>query len=338
MASQRSDAAQMKAAVYRNYGPPGVVRIERVPKPGLERGEVLIRISATTVSSGDVRARSLRVPRGFGVFARPVFGMLGPRKPILGTELSGEIEAVGAGVTNFKVGDRVFAFPGFDMGCHAEYRTMPENGRISLLPPGYNFEEAAALSFGGFTAIAHLRHGAHLAPGEKLLVIGASGAVGSAAVQIAKHIGAHVTGVTSTVNVERVRGIGADEVCDYTQGDYLNHGPTYDVIYDTVGATDFAHCQRSLGDRGRLVLGAGSLPQLLSSTWGSLTTKHKVIAGPARNPAADMAFLKEVAERGPRKPMIDRSFPLDQIVDAHAYVDTGRKRGSVIITVDPGAA
>jgi NADPH:quinone reductase-like Zn-dependent oxidoreductase len=167
-----------------------VVHIESVPKPAIKANEVLVRIRASTVSSGDVRARSLRFPRGFGIFGRPVFGFFGPRKPILGTELSGEIEAVGSAVTRLKVGDAVFAFPGFDMGCHAEYRTMPEGGRIRLLPSGFTFEEAAALSFGGFTALAHLRHGGKLARGEKVLIIGASGAVGSAAIQIARHIGA----------------------------------------------------------------------------------------------------------------------------------------------------
>jgi NADPH:quinone reductase-like Zn-dependent oxidoreductase len=324
----------MRAAVYHKYGPPDVVKIERVPKPTPKSNEVLVRIRASTVSSGDVRARSLRVPPGFGIFARPVFGIVGPRRPILGTELAGEIEAVGDDVNTFKIGDAVFAYPGFGMGAHAEYRTMPHNGRIRPIPKGFSFDEAAALCFGGMTALAHLVHGGRIARGEKVLVIGASGAVGSAAVQIAKYIGAEVSGVTSTTNVERVRALGADHVIDYTQGDYLTGGQTYDVIYDTVGATDFAACRPALRTEGRLVLGAGSLPQVLRGTWVSLTGTHRVIGGPAKEYPGDMDVLREAAEAGHVKPLIDRSFPLEHIVEAHSHVDTGRKRGSVVITID----
>jgi NADPH:quinone reductase-like Zn-dependent oxidoreductase len=322
----------MRAAVYHKYGPPRVVRIERVPKPAPKANEVLIRIRASTVASGDVRARSLNVPRGFGIFARPVFGMFKPRKPILGTELAGEIEAVGSAVTQYQIGDRVFAFPGFDMGSHAEYRTMPEAGRLQPMPNGFSFEQAAAIAFGGTTALCHLRDG-KIARGEKVLIIGASGAVGSAAVQIAKHLGAEVTGVSSTDNIARVRALGADHAIDYTQGDYLARGDKYDVIYDTVGATDFAACKPALHDEGRLVLAAGTLPQALGGAWVSMTTRNKVVAGAARVRVEDIRLLKELAEAGQYKPLIDRAFPLEQIVEAHTYVDTGRKRGSVVVTM-----
>jgi NADPH:quinone reductase-like Zn-dependent oxidoreductase len=204
------------------------------------------------------------------------------------------------------------------------------------MPKGFTFEEAAALSFGGNTALSQLHHGAKVARGDKVLIIGASGAVGSAAVQIAKHFGAEVTGVTSTRNVECVRAIGADLVIDYTRGDYLARGDTYDVIYDTVGATDFRACERAMGQKARLVLASGSLPQILGSAWASMTTQHKLIAGPAKERAEHLGFLRELAEAGQLKPLIDRTFSLERIVEAHAYVDTGRKRGSVIITVDHG--
>jgi NADPH:quinone reductase-like Zn-dependent oxidoreductase len=323
----------MKAAVYRKYGPPSVVHIEDVPRPEPKENEVLVKIRASTVSSGDSRVRSLRVPAGFGPFARPVFGFFKPRKMILGTELAGEVAAVGSRVTKFKVGDRVFAFPGFDMGCHAEYRTMPEEGRIQLMPPGLSFEEAAAISFGGTTALYYLRDLAKLQRGEQVLIIGASGAVGSAAVQLAKHLGAQVTGVTSGANLERVRELGAERVIDYTAGDYLHSGEKYDVIFDTVGSTGYSDCKPALKSDGRLLLCAASLPQILGAGWVSLTSEHRVIAGNTQERVEDLRYLKELVEAGHYRPLIDRRYPLEQIVDAHAHVDTGRKRGSVIIVM-----
>jgi NADPH:quinone reductase-like Zn-dependent oxidoreductase len=198
----------MKAAVCRKYGPPHVVRIENVKKPAPKNNEVLIRILATTVASGDWRARSLAVPKGFGPIARLVFGLFRPRRPILGTELAGEIEAVGKDVRKFRVGDQVCAYPGLGMGCHAQYRTMPEDGRIAPKPANLSFEEAGAISFGGSTALYYLRDVAKIRNGERVLVIGASGAVGSAAVQLAKHL------------VPRWASIGADRVIDYTREDF----------------------------------------------------------------------------------------------------------------------
>jgi NADPH:quinone reductase-like Zn-dependent oxidoreductase len=308
------------------------VEVEQVLRPKPKSNEVLIRVRASTVASGDVRARSLRVPRGFGVFARPIFGFFGPRQRVLGTELSGTVDAVGSAVTKFKIGDRVFAFPGFSMGCHAEYRTMPEDGRIRHIPTGFTFEEAAALSFGGITALAYLQSG-NLSRGEKLLVVGASGTVGSAAVQIAKRFEAEVTGVTSSPNVELVRTLGADYVIDYTRGDYLASGDTYDVVFDTVGAGDFAKYERALGKQGRLLLGSGSVPELMTGAWASMAGKHKVVVGPGKERPENMDLLKSMADEGSYKPLIDRSFPLERIAEAHAYVDTGRKRGSVVIAI-----
>jgi NADPH:quinone reductase-like Zn-dependent oxidoreductase len=323
----------MKAAVYRQYGPPDVVRIEELARPEPKANEVLIKIKASTVSAGDWRARSLQMPAGFGLFARPVFGLFGPRKKVLGTELAGKIEAVGSAVRKFKVGDAVFAYPGFDMGCHAEYRTLPEDGRLVHMPAGVSFEEAASISFGGVTALKFLRDLAKLESGDDVLIIGASGAVGSAAVQLAKHFGARVTGVTSTPNLERVLALGADRVIDYTKTRFQEGGEKYGLIFDTVGSTSFSSCEGALKEDGRLILSAGSLPQILGSNWASRRSRKKVVAGNAPERVEHLHFLKELVEAGRYRPLIDRTYPLDQIVDAHAYVETGRKRGSVVLTM-----
>lgn len=326
--------SQMRAAVYHKYGAPEVVRVESRPTPAPAEGEVLVHVRASTVSSADVRARSLRMPRGFGPFARPAFGLFGPRKQVLGTELAGVVAAVGRGVSKFAVGDAVFAFPGFELGCHVEYRTLREDGRILPLPRGVSFEQAAAISFGGTTALHFLQRMGRLAPGEKVLVIGASGAVGSAAVQIAKLLGGEVTGVTSSGNLELVTQLGADRVIDYTTTDYLRSGERYDVIFDTVGATHYAACKGLLNSAGRLLLAAASLPEILEGAWATTMHRAKVSAGPAPERSEDLKVLRQWAEEGRFRPLIDRAYPLERIADAHAYVDRGHKRGSVIITMD----
>lgn len=244
----------MKAMVYHRYGGPDVVALAEVPKPVLKDNEVLIRIRATTVTTGDWRARSLVMPRGFGLMAPLVFGLFRPRQPILGTELAGEIEAIGNAVTRFRVSDPVFAFTGGKYGCHAEYRTMPEDGLIVLKPANLSFDEAAALSFGGTTALPFLRDRAGIKSGDSVLVVGASGAVGSAAVQIAKHFGAEVTGVCSTVNLDLVRSIGADRAINYTQEDAAMNGETYDIIFDTTGTMPYVRCGAMLKPGGVLWL------------------------------------------------------------------------------------
>ena len=327
----------MKAAVYRRYGPPEVVHLDEVARPEPGPREVLIRIRASTVSTGDWRARALEFPEGFGLLGRPVFGFFGPRKPILGTELSGEVAAAGRGVTRFKEGDAVFAFPGFEMGCHAEYRTLPEDGRIAHVPAGFSLEEAAAISFGGNTALYFLRDLAKTRPGQDVLVIGASGAVGSAAVQIARHLGASVTAVTSAANVERIRQLGPDRVIDYTAGPYLDGRERYDVVFDTVGSTSFPACQAALKEGGLLLMSGASLRQIVESRWAARTGTKRVIAGPAAERAEHLQYLERLAALGAYRPLIDRRYALEQVVEAHAYVETGRKRGSVVITIDPAA-
>ena len=323
----------MKAIVYERYGPPEVLQLKEVEKPAPKDNEVLIKIHATTVTSGDWRVRSLNVPVGFGFISRLVFGVSRPRQPILGTELAGEIESVGKDVSRFKVGDQVFAFSDFGMGCHAEYKCMPQDGAVALKPANLTYEAAAALSFGGTTALDFFRR-AKLQSGERVLVNGASGAVGTAAVQLAKHFGAIVTGVCSTANVELVRSLGASHVIDYTQEDFAQNGETYDVIVDTVGTAPFSRSKASLKEGGRLLMVLAGLPDMLQIPWVSMTSSKKVIAGPAAVRVEDLRFLAGLAEAGEFKPVIDRRYPFEQIAEAHRYVDTGRKKGNVIITLE----
>jgi NADPH:quinone reductase-like Zn-dependent oxidoreductase len=325
----------MKAFVYRRYGGPDVVELAEVPKPVPRDDEVLVRIHATTVTSGDWRVRTLHVPAGLGLVARLAFGITRPRQPIMGTELAGTIESVGSKVTRFRVGDEVFGFPGGAMGCHAQYRTMPEDGRIAPKPANLSFEEAASLPFGASTSLHYLRKAA-LEPGDKVLVIGASGCVGSATVQLARHIGAEVTGVTSTRNLELVRSLGAHHVIDYTTDDFTAGGGAYDIAVDTVGGTPFACFKPVLKERGRVLAVAAGLPEMLASLWAPLAGSRRIIAGPAEERAGDLAQIAALAEAGALKPLIDRRYRFTQMPEAHAYVETGRKRGSVVVSVEHG--
>ncbi|MBC7545383.1 MAG: NAD(P)-dependent alcohol dehydrogenase [Candidatus Sericytochromatia bacterium] len=322
----------MKAATYVQYGSPDVVTVTEVPRPMPQDHDVLIRVHATTVTTGDWRARSLQLPKGFGFLGRLVFGFSKPRQPILGTELAGEIVAVGKGVSRFTVGDRVFAFTGAGMGCHAEYKCMPEDGMLSLMPANFSYEEAAAIGFGGTTALRFLRQ-AKIKGGDRVLINGASGGVGTAAVQLAKHFGADVTGVCSTGNVTLVTSIGADRVIDYTREDVTQNGETYDIIIDTVGTLPFARSKGSLAKGGRLLLVFGTMNDLLLIPWVSMTSTHKVIGGPARLRPEDLTFLARLAESGEFKPVIGRRYPFEQIAEAHRYVDTGHKQGNVVISL-----
>lgn len=322
----------MRAAVYDRYGPPEVVELRDVPKPAPRDNELLIRIRATTVSSGDWRGRTLAMPAGFGAMGRLFFGITGPRKPILGTELAGDVEAVGRDVRSYKVGDRVFAFPGSAMGCHAEYRCVAEGPDVAPIPDALSYEQAAALSFGGTTVLSYLRR-ARVQRGDKLLVNGASGAVGTAVVQLARHLDATVTAVCSGGNAALVRSLGADHVIDYTREDFTTNGQRYDVIVDTAGTAGYQRSARSLTERGRFVPILGSAGDLIRAPWVSLTSRRQVVAGPAPMGADDLRLLADLARAGAYRAVIDRTYSLEQIVDAHRYVETGRKRGSVVITV-----
>lgn len=323
----------MKAAVYSKYGPPDVVTLAEVEKPVPRDNEVLVRVRAATVSSADWRARSLSMPPGFRLLGRLVFGVFGPRKRILGTELSGTVEAVGKAVTRFRVGDEVFAFPGAGLGAHAEYRVLPEAGRIVHKPANLSFEEAAALSFGGTTALCFLRDKGGVQPGEKVLVVGASGSVGTAAVQIARHFGAEVTGVCSTANVDLVRSLGAARVIDYTKEDFAGAGDTWDIILDATGTAPFARSGGALKPGGRLLVVLGGFAQALGLGRPPKGSDKRIVAGVAPEKLEDLQYLARLAEAGEYRPVIDRSYPLESAAEAHAYVDTGRKRGNVVLTV-----
>jgi NADPH:quinone reductase-like Zn-dependent oxidoreductase len=304
----------MKAVVYEKYGPPGVLHLKEVEKPVPKNDEVLIRIHATTVTSGDWRARSLKVPVGFGLVSRLFFGVTKPRQPILGTEAAGVIESVGGNVRKVSPGDHVFAFSGVGMGCYAEYKCMKEEGVVPK-PSNLTFEEAAALSFGGTTMLDFFRRG-KLKRGERVLINGASGGVGTAAVQLARHLGAQVTGVCSASNLDLVKSLGATHAIDYTKEDF------------TVNRS-----RNSLKKGGRLLLVLAGLTDILSIPWVSLTTSKRIIAGPASEKPDDLRFLAELAQAGEYMPVIDRRYTLEQIVEAHRYLDTGRKRGNIVVTL-----
>lgn len=323
----------MKAAVYTRYGSPDVIQIQDIAQPTPRAGEVLVKIHATTVSSADGRTRSLRMPAGFGPMARLMFGVSRPRNPVLGTDLAGEVASVAPDVTSFKKGDRVFGQSGMGFGCHAAYKCMRADAALALIPATVSYEEAAAIPFGGSTALTFLRDKAALRAGENILIIGASGAVGTAAVQLAKHMGAHVTGVCSAANTELVKSIGADHVVDYSRHTPWESDTKYDVILDTVGTASFSTCKRILKAKGRLLLIVASLPQMLSIPWVNLTNPQRVMAGPAAERAEDLRFLAELVRTGAFKPVIDRTLPLERIQEAHALVDSGRKRGNVVVTL-----
>ena len=320
----------MKAVVCREYGPPEVLSIVDIDDPTPKDDEVLVQARATTVTAGDCRVRSLTMPAGMGFIARLALGFTKPRQPILGSELSGVVTAVGMNVRKFKVGDEVFVFTGIKLGCHAEFKCVSESGGVSMKPASLSFEEAASMATGGTTALAFLKK-ANLKIGDRVAIVGASGSVGSAAVQLAKHFGAHVTGVSSAANLAMVKAMGADEVVDYAEEDFTRMGQRYDVILDAVGAGTMARYLSALNADGRLLLVSSGMSDALRAPWVSLTSKKKVVAGPAAWNPKDLEFLAELASTGEFKPIVDRLFKLDQIHEAHRYVDSGRKRGNVVI-------
>ena len=324
----------MKAYICRRFGGPDVVELADVPTPTPGPGEILVKIKVTTVTAGDWRVRTLSMPRGFGPIARLALGFTAPRQPILGTELAGTVEAVGKDVARFKPGDAVFAFPGGKMGCHAQYRTMPEHGAVAPKPENLSLEEAASLPFGAMTALDYL-HKAGVKAGDAVLVIGASGSVGSAMVQLAKHFGAIVTGVTSTTNIALVASLGANKVIDYTKEDITKLPSAFDIIAECVGTTPAAKLRPALKPGGRLLAIAGGLPDMLATLWTPLTDR-KVLAGPAAERPEHFQEIVALARSGALKPLIDRRYTFAQIREAHAYVETGRKKGSVVVTVEHG--
>jgi NADPH:quinone reductase-like Zn-dependent oxidoreductase len=327
----------MYAYTYSKYGGPDVLNYVELPTPTPKANEVLIRMSATTVSAGDWRARSLTMPAGLALIGRLVFGVTRPRKPVLGTELSGIIDAVGADVTTFKLGDAVIGFPGAGFGAHAEYIAMPANGKIVHKPEALSFEEAAAIPFGAMTAYDFMVNKGKTCAGERVLINGASGSVGSACVQIAKHLGAEVTGVCSAANVALVRSIGADHVIDYNAKDFTKDGAQYDVVVDTVGSVPWVRAQQALVAGGRMILIAGNTSDMILGGLKARLRGKRMIGGVASESAEILKKVVLLAAEDHFHPVIGRCFDFSQMVAAHAHVDTGHKKGNVVVTVGRSA-
>ena len=324
----------MRAVVYDRYGPPDVLRLEDVERPVPKEDDVLIKIRATAVTRADCATREANRRSGLAVtlLSRTISGMRRPRQRILGSELAGVVEAVGAAVTEFTVGDNVFASTGFRFGSHAEFTCVPESARIAHMPAGMSFEEAAAVCDGGLNALWCLRQ-ANLQKGHMILVYGASGAIGTAGVQLAKHFGCDVTAVCNTKNLELVKSLGADRVLDYTRKDFTKNGQTYHVIFDAVGKHSFKRCEGSLKEGGRY-LATDGLRNLILALWTSRFGDKKVVFSiPPRYTKQDVLFLKELIEAGSYRAVIDRCYPLEDVVEAARYVETEQKTGNVILTV-----
>jgi NADPH:quinone reductase-like Zn-dependent oxidoreductase len=319
----------MKAIVYNKYGPPNVLKLKEVDKPIPKADEVLIKIYATIVTSGDVRLR-----KADPFLVRLMFGLFKPKINILGVDLAGEIEAVGKDVKLFKIGDQVFGSTFNDgFGAYAEYKCLSENTVLTIKPPSMTYEEAASLFFGGHSALHFLRKG-NIQPGQKVLIYGASGSLGTYAVQLAKYFGAEVAGVCSTANLEMVKDLGADKVIDYTTTDFSKSEEKYDIIFDTVGKSPFSGSVRSLKKKGVYLRAVHmSLAAMVQGLWTSVTSGKKVIGGVASEHKKDLIYLKELVEAGDIKPVIDRTYPLEKMAEAHSYVEKGHKKGNVAITV-----
>jgi NADPH:quinone reductase-like Zn-dependent oxidoreductase len=318
----------VKAVVYTRYGPPEVLRLEEMQRPAPRDDEVLIRVHATTVTGTEIPMR-----KGKGLDFRIVIGLRRPRARyrVLGMELAGEIELLGKAVTRFKQGDQVYGFTGFGLGGYAEYCRMPEKGSLAIKPANLTHEEAAAVVDGATTALFFLNK-AWIRRGQDVLVNGASGSIGAYAVQLAKHFGAHVTGVCSTANLELVRSLGADRVIDYTAEDFTASDRTYDIIFDTAGKSSFSRCKGSLKKGGRYLLTVGWRSYLVM-LWTAVVGSKRLVCGMSYRKTDELVFLRELIEAGHLRPVVDRRFPLEDIVEAHRYVEAGHKRGNVVITV-----
>ena len=323
----------MNAVVYDRYGPPEVLHLKTVEKPIPKNNEVLIKVNAATVTLYDCWMRSSTAPPGFWLPARIASGIRKPKQPVLGTELAGEVAAVGKDVKRFQVGDGVFAFIG-SLGAHVEYICLPENGKLALKPANMTYEEASAVPYGALTALFFLSK-ANIQPGQKVLIFGASGGVGNYAVQLAKHhFGARVTGVCSTSKMGMVKALGANHVIDYTREDFTKNGEIYDVIFDTVGKSSISSSQRSLTKMGTYLFATFGLTMLFQILWLRVTSSKNVgPMGVVEGSADELDFLRELVETGKLKAVIDRCYPIEQAAEAHRYVESGQKVGSVVLTI-----
>jgi NADPH:quinone reductase-like Zn-dependent oxidoreductase len=330
----------MKAIVCTEYGTPDVLQLKEVAKPTPKDNEILIRVHATSVNFGDMMARNFKavsprefnMPLVFWLLAKISFGLNQPKISILGSEFAGEIESVGNDVKHFKNGDQVYGFSGQGFGAYAEYLCLPENGVLTIKPANMTCEEAAVVSYGAIMALNLLRK-VNIQPGQKVLINGASGGIGSAAVQIAKYFGAEVTGVCGTPRLEFVKSLGADKVIDYTREDFTQNGETYDLIFDILGKGSFSRFKNSLKPNGILLYASFKMKQLVQMLWTSFAGSRKVICAIAPGSTEDLISVKELIEAGRIKAIIDRCYSLAQTAEAHRYVETGRKKGNVVITI-----
>lgn len=316
---------KMKAIELTKYGSPQFLKIVEREKPSIKDNEILIKIYASSVSSGDARIR-----RADPAIIRLIFGFKKPRKSVLGVVVAGEVESVGKAVKKYKIGDKVFGSSGMKFGAHAEYISISEDAVLAKKPENISYEEAAAIPFGA-TAALHFLKIAKIQKNQKVLIYGASGAIGTMAVQMAKNLGAHVTGVSSTSNLALLKELGADEVVDYTKENFAKNGESYDVIFDTVGKSSFWDTLKSLTRTGHLLLASADICLMLGSNLLALFSSKQISSGVIKESPEDMDFIKEEIEKGKLKAVIDKIFPLEQTAMAHAHVDTGHKKGNVII-------
>lgn len=324
----------MKAICFTKYGPPDVLELKTLEKPLPGDDEVLVRIHATTVTPGDCEIRSFNFPLWVWIPLRLFMGLLKPKRPIIGMEFSGVIETVGKSVTRFKAGDSVFAGTGMHFGTYAENRCQPEDSAMAIKPDGVSHAEAATISVGGLNALHYLRKG-KVEAGDKVLINGAAGCFGTYAIQLAKHFGAEVTGVDRTDRLEVMKNLGADHVIDYTQQDFTKNGVRYDVIMEIAGKASYWSCLRSLNQNGRLVLANPKFRQMLLTPVTSLLTRKCVTFAFAHDNCEDLEYLAELMDSGILKVVIDRSYSLEEVADAHRYVESGDKIGQVVIDVQP---
>jgi len=337
-------SSTMKAIVYTEFGSPDVLRLEETAQPTPKPNEILVRVRAASVNFGDIMARSFKsvTPRGFNMpflfwlFTKMAFGWRKPKIKILGNEFAGEVVSVGKGVKRFKPGDQVFGHAGPRFGAYAEFLSLPESAPVAHKPANLSFEEAAVIPYGAVIALPLLRR-ANLQPGRKILINGASGGIGSAAVQIAKSFGADVTGVCGGPRFEFVQALGADRAIDYAEQDFTRNGETYDVIFDILGQARFSDCRHSLKPRGVLLYASFKTRHLLAMIRTTLTRGRRVVCAIAPGSLKDLLAVKELVEAGKIKAIVDRRFPMEHAAEAHRYVETGRRRGSVVIITAPGA-